>query len=737
MKRSNHHPYIHFCIVPERFWTGLFLMLLCLLSLPVPLVAQRTYYGDLSVYDKSLRDALSRFYQLSVDCALDSEDRAMLIYGIENNFLMPTGVFIPDLVRYDRTDAVVTYENYVLSFTSAYAKNLKKGQEVSSRQQNFKILGAEWTEDRKGVLMNVSYDNELLIGGKSVFKGKSQAVVCFPDSHNMLLCRFQQITPYGWNPAKVADSSRSTSTPSGWFDQAMKHYYAFEYNKAFQLLKRKADEGEPDAWGFLGNLYQRGWGIQTDSVKAAECYRMTHQYDTPLCLYFQSINYVEGRAGYPKDSVLAYNLAKRSAGYNIPWGINLLGDYLCSGVGTKVDYEKAIKCFNKVIKMGNPMGYFNLAFMYALGQGVQVDFEKSFQYQMEANKRGQCNFGLLAVYYKNGWGCETDTLKSLENARKGAEYNDNLAQQILGNWYMQRVNDDEANAYKAVYYLDKSDKAGNIGAGRDLAVYYATINLYQYQDYIIDRLIKYNEASSTTLGEEDYILSEIYLNHKYYYKYAFYYCNKAVKHGNISAKDKLGHYYYWGLGLEQPDYPKAYKLFTECIQSGKALFSYYGAAVCLFEGKGVEKNIDLAKEYIRKGCQLGSSNCLYLLGDYTEEGKYGYPQNNNVAEDAYTKGAKLNDNAGIRCMCRLGLMHAQGKTRYPDKEEAFRLWDKAAKLGEGYASYLIGFAYENGYYGKSVDLQKARQYYQIGSRLNSSVADKALRDLETKLAGKQ
>lgn len=411
---------------------SILLFLFLVFGVTFPLQAQRGYYGNLSNFNRSIQDAIEQFYTMSMDCVIDEQNRSALVYGIEKNFLYSKGVYVPDYISYKGIDAIVSYTNYIDTFLKTYGERLKPDSDISANLGDIKILKAYWTDDSNGVILNVVYDVDWSLDGKSVYKSRSQAVACFPDYRDLIFCRLDQVTPYGWNPEEIALNSNiaspkdvtsiNVSVQDDWFERAIEYYRTRKYDKSFPLFKQKAAEGEPDAWGFLGNHYYKGRGTEKDTIKARECYIKTHQYDTPICKYFQSLDYLEGSNGFKKDTVKAFRLAQESVEYGYPEAQVNLG-YIYWIKGVYQDYTKAVEWFRKAAEQGDADAQCNLGICYYKGEGVPSDYDKAAEWWRKSAEQeyAKAQYYLGYCYYYGIGDVPKDLIKAVEWFQKAAE----------------------------------------------------------------------------------------------------------------------------------------------------------------------------------------------------------------------------------------------------------------------------------------------------------------------------
>ena len=518
---------------------SILLFLFLVFGVTSPLQAQREYYGNLYNFNRYIQDAIEQFYTMSMECVIDEQNRSALVYGIEKNFLNSKGVYVPDYISYKGIDAIVSYTNYIDTFLKTYGKRLNPDSDISANLGDIKILKAYWTDDGNGVILNVVYDVDWSLDGKSVYKSRSQAVACFPDYRDLIFCRLDQVTPYGWNPEEIALNSNNASPDDDWFERAIEYYRAREYDKSFPLFKQKAAEGEPDAWGFLGNHHYKGRGTKKDTIKARECYIKAHQYDTPLCKYFQSLDYLEGSNGFKKDMVKAFRLAQESVEYGYPEAQVNLGYIYCIK-GVYQDYTKAVEWFRKAAEQGNALAQYNLGTCYYNGEGVTKDYVKAVEWYRKAAEQGNALAqNALGNRYYNGEGITQDYVKAVEWYRKAAEQGNALAQNALGNRYYngEGITQDYV---KAVEWYRKAAEQGNALAQYNLGLCY-----YSGEGVPKD----FNKAAEwyRKSAEQGYDWAQLNLGYSYYkgegvpknYAKAIEWYKKAAEQGNKNAIESL------------------------------------------------------------------------------------------------------------------------------------------------------------------------------------------------------
>jgi TPR repeat protein len=96
---------------------------------------------------------------------------------------------------------------------------------------------------------------------------------------------------------------------------ALKAYAVFkmgDYEKAYELWKELADEGNTTAMNNIGNLHENGLGFPRDMDKAVQWYRQSAEAGDRLGQLHLGTAYEQG-AGVPRDNYQAANWFRKSA----------------------------------------------------------------------------------------------------------------------------------------------------------------------------------------------------------------------------------------------------------------------------------------------------------------------------------------------------------------------------------------------------------------------------------------
>lgn len=109
------------------------------------------------------------------------------------------------------------------------------------------------------------------------------------------------------------------------------------------------------------------------------------------------------------EKELAFIYWSRSATQNNVDARVKLGDYHYKGIGTPVDYERAVSCYRVAAEMqSSPLAFWNLGWMYENGIGVKKDFhlaKRSYDLALSNDQNAYLpvKLSLIKMYAKYYW----------------------------------------------------------------------------------------------------------------------------------------------------------------------------------------------------------------------------------------------------------------------------------------------------------------------------------------------
>jgi len=175
-----------------------------------------------------------------------------------------------------------------------------------------------------------------------------------------------------------------------------------QYEQAFPVCSKAAEQGNVNAQFFLGWMYDSGEGIRQDHAKAVRWYRKAAEQGNALAQYNLGLMYYSGQ-GVQQDYAEALKwhrkaIEQRNADF-------FLGTMYRSGEGVHEYDAEAIKWYRKAAEQGDTEAQCILGWMYSCGEGVQQDYAKAIKWYRKAAEQGkaraQCDLGLM-YYYGHG-----------------------------------------------------------------------------------------------------------------------------------------------------------------------------------------------------------------------------------------------------------------------------------------------------------------------------------------------
>ena len=221
----------------------------------------------------------------------------------------------------------------------------------------------------------------------------------------------------------------------------MKLFLTDHTEKAYEQIRKAADEGNAIALYMMAAYFSQGYGVQPiNQQKAIAYFKKSYEagyavagYDVAAFLPDGSPEQKEIR-NHAKDKILeSANEGDVFAQASAAWGYR-------EGYGTAVDHVEAVKWVQKAAKQGYARAQCNLGDMYKFGRGVKQSDEKVLEWYLKAAEQGlaRTQYDLGNMYYYGtdyGTGVEQSYEKAVEWYLKAAEQGNTDAQYKLGDMY--------------------------------------------------------------------------------------------------------------------------------------------------------------------------------------------------------------------------------------------------------------------------------------------------------------
>lgn len=265
------------------------------------------------------------------------------------------------------------------------------------------------------------------------------------------------------------------------------------------------------------------------------------------------------------------------------------------------DEPEEIRELKRKANLGDAIAQNNLGTHYSDGKGVKQDYEKALYWYRKAAEQGesmaQYHIGLA---YDYGNGVPVDYKIAAEWKEKAANAGNADAQRAIGYCY-ENGKGVQKDVIKAVYWYKKGAEQGQKTAQNNLGMCY---------------------QNGTGVAKD--------------INMAIYYYEQAIENGSGVAAHNLASIYNGSIGGHiHIDYGKAfkyYKLAEERGYSSSYLFNNLG--VLYADGKGVEKDCEMARKYYEKAISMGNATARDNL-DRLSADAYRV-QNNSIRKTQHT-----------------------------------------------------------------------------------------------------
>lgn len=202
--------------------------------------------------------------------------------------------------------------------------------------------------------------------------------------------------------------------------------------KTISLLRRASKMNDPEAWTKLAFFYEHGGPVEQDKQKAFRLYRHAANAGLPFGQYKYAEFICDGfEEGKGLNAALEYY--DKSAKNGCPQAYHRLGLFALEGIGMDApDKLRAAEMFENAAKIGYPPSQYNLANMFAIGDGIPQDDRKAFFWFVQSAMRGHAPaMRQVGICYYKGTGCIKNTDKAVEWIRAAAKAGDFTAQRMI------------------------------------------------------------------------------------------------------------------------------------------------------------------------------------------------------------------------------------------------------------------------------------------------------------------
>lgn len=396
-------------------------------------------------------------------------------------------------------------------------------------------------------------------------------------------------------------------------DEKARVFVQKEFGLRFELWKKAAELGVPEAQWFIGSCYENGIGTKKDDGEAVRWYQPAAEQGSPEsqtslanCLYYGQ--------GVDENKAAAVKLYRVAADHGYAEAQNSLGICYINGDGVSEDSKEAVKWLQMAAVQGYPPAQTSLADCLQSGNGIELNDTEAVKWYRSAADQGYPEAeNSLADCLRDGAGVEKNEAESAKWYRIAAEHGLAEAQWNLGFCYNQGrgVQCDDTEAVK---WFRKAAEQGYSDAQISLA------------NCLLDGV-----------GIEKNAVEAV----KWF--------RAAADQGNDDAQNRLGLLYDEGKIIPK-DKAQAVALYQKAADQDN-YFAQYNLAMMYRFGQGVSKDRTTAAAWFRKAAEYGLDRAQYRLGCLYLDGK-------GVARD---------ETEGIKWLLKAAEQHYSPATRRLNK----------------------------------------------------------------------
>jgi uncharacterized protein len=160
------------------------------------------------------------------------------------------------------------------------------------------------------------------------------------------------------------------------------------------ILKAKAESGDPAAQARLGKIYQEGALVKTDIPEAVKWFQRAADQNYPDA--FAALGEMtQAGQGVPRNIAEAVHLYRMAAGKGSIAGQYNLGYLYEQGEGVDKDEIEAAKWYQLAAEGGDPIAQYDIGQRLTLGVGMATNLVQAFKWLSLAAAQGQSDSARL------------------------------------------------------------------------------------------------------------------------------------------------------------------------------------------------------------------------------------------------------------------------------------------------------------------------------------------------------
>lgn len=442
--------------------------------------------------------------------------------------------------------------------------------------------------------------------------------------------------------------------------------------KTFEYIKIAAEGGIETAIVTLADYYERGFGTTEDKQKSIEWYEkgaefITDNIDKAEChlLIGDMASYFdteEMKIREKNNYDLARSIYLEEANKGNADALLQIGLMLCNGKGVEKDESRAFEYIERAsLKLQDGEAIFWLANCYLRGMGIAKDERKGFDLLFDASQRKNhvASMLLMCYCYISGIGVKTNPQKAKELMLKLQEnyseidyvpsyihlYHGIMYYHGIGEKMDKKLAEEHFNKSTGVGSIlyaplcrgdyTKANLLGLIFSGNLLSTSVPILNDKKRAKYFLE-LAYENEAIGDTGIYK--LCRFLYEENEHERAYHILSTQKSDQQ-NPEIDRLLGQHYYYGCGVKK-DINAAFRHFDNAYEIGDDIAKVYLAS-CYAYGKGVEQNLDMARNIIENTSLSNGNVSKVLRGLLIYSGAWGYKKDKEHGLSLIDEGAKI------------------------------------------------------------------------------------------------
>jgi TPR repeat protein len=150
-----------------------------------------------------------------------------------------------------------------------------------------------------------------------------------------------------------------------------------EFQAAIAQFRPLVNEGDAPAQYQMALIYQHGYSVPKDGMKALELFELSATQNYPDAQFELALIYSEGKL-VKQDIKKAFELTQKAAKKDLPNAQFNLAVMYATGTGVKQDNFKASRWYKNAANQNYALAQYNLALLYSEGKGVEKSTNLSY-----------------------------------------------------------------------------------------------------------------------------------------------------------------------------------------------------------------------------------------------------------------------------------------------------------------------------------------------------------------------